>query len=74
MCLFQVFSDVGAVHQQFFRHATDVDTSAAQVAAFGYGDVGAEASGEASGTHTAGTGANHKQVKIVGHFILRIGN
>ena len=69
--LLEVLGEVRAVHQQLFRHTANVDTGAAQVAAFSNGHPRAEARSKARRTHTAGTGTDHKQVKVVGHFSLQ---
>ncbi|MND96381.1 hypothetical protein D3C80_886740 [compost metagenome] len=66
--LLEVFGEVRTVDQQFFRHAADVHTGPAQVAAFGHGHFRTEPGGKPRSPHTAGTGANHIKVKIVGHF------
>ncbi|MNX52158.1 hypothetical protein D3C86_828340 [compost metagenome] len=66
--LLEVFGEVRTVDQQFFRHAADVHTGPAQVAAFGHGHFRTEPGGKPRSPHTAGTGTNHIKVKIVGHF------
>ncbi|MNZ91902.1 hypothetical protein D3C78_1109060 [compost metagenome] len=68
--LLEVVGKVRAVDQQFFRHAANVDTGTAQVAAFGNRHFCTEACGKARSAHTAGPGTNHEQIKIVGHFSL----
>ncbi|MNN26122.1 hypothetical protein D3C81_1396210 [compost metagenome] len=68
--LLQFVRDMRAVHQQFFRHAADVDAGATQVAAFGHCHFCAEARRKARCAHTARPGTNHEQIKIVGHFSL----
>ncbi len=71
--LLQFIRDMRAVHQQFFRHAADVDAGATQVAAFGHCHFCAEARGKARCAHTAGPGTNHEQIKIVGHVFSLLG-
>ncbi|MNF72792.1 hypothetical protein D3C84_547750 [compost metagenome] len=66
--LLEVFGEVRTVDQQFFRHTADVHTGPAQIAAFGHGHFRTEPGGKPRSPHTAGTGANHIKVKIVGHF------
>lgn len=68
--LLEVVGEVRAVHQQLFRHAADVDAGPAQVTAFRNRHFRPVARGKTRGPHTAGTGANHKQIKIVGHINL----
>src|SRR3546814_19259046 len=51
------------------RYTTHVHAGTTQVAALRHGHLGSETGREPRSTHTAGTGANHIQVKIVGHFL-----
>ncbi len=68
--LLKVFGEMRTVHQQFLRHAADVNARTAQVAAFRHSHLGAKPCGKARRANTAGTGANYIQIKIVGHFTL----
>ncbi|MNN13627.1 hypothetical protein D3C81_1266650 [compost metagenome] len=71
--LLQFVSDVRTIHQQFFRHTADVDAGATQVAALGHCHLRAETGGKPRRAHTAGPGANHEQIKIVGHVFSLLG-
>ncbi len=66
--LLEVLGEMRAVDQQLFRHAADVHAGTAQVAALRHRHFRAEAGRKPRRPHTAGTGANHIKVKIVGHF------
>ncbi|MNO98264.1 hypothetical protein D3C76_900050 [compost metagenome] len=66
--LLEVFGEVRAVDQQFFRHAANVHTRTTQVATFGHSHFRAKTGGETRSPHASGTGTNHVKVKIVGHF------
>ncbi|MCY1174121.1 hypothetical protein D9M73_143100 [compost metagenome] len=68
--LLEVVGEMRAVDQQFFWHTADVDTGTTQVTACGNRHFCTKACGETRRTHTAGTGTNHEQIKIVGHFSL----
>src|SRR5690606_30721058 len=63
----EVFVQVRAVHHELFRHTANIDTGAAQVAAFGYRHARAKTGSKARCAHAAGTGTDDKQVKIKGH-------
>ena len=60
-------AEVGAVHQQFFRHAADIHAGAAQVTAFRHRHLGAKAGGETGRAHSAGTGTDDEKIKVVTH-------
>ncbi len=58
--------ELGSVDIEFFRHTTHVDTGAAHIAVLGHRHPGAKARGDTAGAHATGTGADHKQVVVVG--------
>ncbi|MNP27066.1 hypothetical protein D3C76_1199520 [compost metagenome] len=72
-CLLKLIGHMGPVHQQLFRHAANVDASTTQVAALGHRHLRTKARSETRRTHTAGTGTNHEQIKIVGHVFSLLG-
>ncbi|MNN02942.1 hypothetical protein D3C81_1156140 [compost metagenome] len=66
--LLEVFGEVRAVDQQFFRHAANVHTRTTQVATFGHSHFRAKTGGETRSPYAAGTCTNYIKVKIIGHF------
>src|ERR1700677_1868849 len=61
-----------SMDEQFFRNATHANAGATEIALFGDGNMRAKSRRHAARANTAGTGANHKEVKVVvfSHFRL----
>src|SRR5207344_2188914 len=61
----EILAEMCSVNQKLLRDATHVDAGPSQVALFRHGDLGAIGSGHTAGAHTAGTGADGKEVVII---------
>ncbi len=65
--LFDVLGVMGAVHQQFLRHATDVDAGSAEVATLRHCHPRTVTGGETRGTHATRAGTDDEKIEVVSH-------